>query len=492
MSRLQEFRSQVPTENLVIQVLRALNRKFKLGTRLPNVTGRTLQDEYALEPEQVNSSLWPTMNELLTWMIDPPAEYQDIQNLVSRDIALNRLNVLYRYLGWLVKYKKIPWEALSLSHIIEFVPIKSAYAKCISYEEGTRIQRIAEIAAENTLRQINEFFAWKEKERQVNKRTLLFEIEAFIETAQFLYRDETNRFNGFDYSDIPVLVLLKNKRQKLKEEAQNAPLAADISLKWLEWDDFVHFVKQLELECRPQYNANKRRTLRAIARSYRRFLICAFLCYLPPDRQRTFRELQEGKTLVKGYFQGRFFQNSKDGEWYIYLGEGDYKTDQTYGNSFKKIPDLLVPYLEKWLEQYRTVFNPTHNYVFTQENGKPFTKASNFSAIIRHAAYRLTGQLLHSHLIRHMLVTHLKRLKVSKDLQESVALSMHHSGATQDSYDQRSCFEKELPAQQLMLSLAMGSPLSSHPEDLSVDELYTILRKLPLEDFDRLMAMLGR
>jgi hypothetical protein len=43
----------------------------------------------------------------------------------------------------------------------------------------------------------------------------------------------------------------------------------------------------------------------------------------------------------------------------------------------RQIPALLVPTLEDWLYRWRAVFQPTHHFVFTQENGKPYTKASN-------------------------------------------------------------------------------------------------------------------
>lgn len=492
MSKSKEFRSQVPTENQAIQVIRALQRELKLNTNLPSTTGRPLKDEYGLEPERISSSLQTEMDQVWDWMSEPSPRYQEIQTTVSPELALNRISCIYRFLGWQVHYKHVPVETLSLDNIVVFALIKSAYDTATSYEEERRIKRQAEKAAEVTLDRIREFFLWKENERQVTAGTLLFDISSFIDVAEFLYRDETNRFEGAPYSDVPVIVLLKKLRKELKKRAKNTPPVADVALKWLEWAEFVSFVHQLELECLPQYNSQKERTLSAIARSLRRFLICALLCYLPPDRQRTLRELQEGKTLIRGYFRkDGFFQPSDDGEWYIWLGAGDYKTSDIYGDSLKRIPNQLVPYLEDWLYKYRAAFNPNHDYVFTQENGKPYTKASTFSAIIRHAAHRLTGQMLHSHLIRHMLVTHVKRLKIDQELQQSLALSMHHSPVTQsNSYDERSRLEKVLPAQQLVLDLAMGILPRSSSNETSVEDVYRIIRKLSVEDFEQLMCML--
>lgn len=387
----------------------------------------------------------------------------------------------------------MPAHTLSLTHLVVFTPLKSARAVATTYEQEQQITRKAQQSAELTLTVTREHLHWLKVERQVNPRTLKFVLEVIIEIAKLLYRDETDRFKGKPYTDIPVLVLLRQMRQNLKKEAAAAPPVADLALKWLDWDAFVRFVQQLELECRPQYNSQKMRSPHAIGRSVRRYLICALLCYMPPDRQRTLRQLVVGKTLLKGGFRSDgFFQAADEGQWYIWLGQGDYKTVKTYGDSMRQIPALLVPYLEDWLTKWRAVFHPTHDYVFTQENGKPYAKASNFSSIIRHAAHRLTGQLLHSHLIRHMLVTHLKRLKIAPDLQQNVALAMRHSTEAQEDYDQRSLLEQVLPAQELMLQLAQGQIPDATAKVLSPQELLTRLRQLPKPDFERLMVQLGR
>ena len=493
MSRTREFRSQVRTENPAIQFLRALQRRASSTTGLPSTTGRIRQDEYSLEPELIDPALQVEMDALFGWMIDPAPEYEDLQNVVSDEIALSRISSVYRFFGWLVSCKQVPPEALSLSQLVTFTPIKTAYDASTSFEENRRIGRAAERAAENTLKLVNEYLSWLKKERHVNVATQKLVVDVLTEVTEFLYRDETDRFKGPPYSDVPVMVLLRKLRQTLKKKAKAEPPAADVSLKWLDWDEFVRFVQQLELECLPYYNSQKTRTLRAIARSVRRYLICALLCYLPPDRQRTLRQLEVGKTLVQGGFrQDGFFRPSDSGQWFIWLGKGDYKTSNTYGDSLKQIPDLLVPYLEDWLYRLRSVFEPTHNFVFTQENGKPYAKASNFSGIIRHASYRLTGQLLHSHLIRHMLVTYVKRLKVAPELLQNLALSMHHSSETQDDYDDRSVLERASPAQKMVLDLAMGQLPRSYAEIKSVEDLAPAILKLPRHEFERLMEMVGR
>ena len=196
MSRTREFRSQVRTENPAIQFLRALQRRASSTTGLPSTTGRIRQDEYSLEPELIDPALQVEMDALFGWMIDPAPEYEDLQNVVSDEIALSRISSVYRFFGWLVSCKQVPPEALSLSQLVTFTPIKTAYDASTSFEENRRIGRAAERAAENTLKLVNEYLSWLKKERHVNVATQKLVVDVLTEVTEFLYRDETDRFKG--------------------------------------------------------------------------------------------------------------------------------------------------------------------------------------------------------------------------------------------------------------------------------------------------------
>ena len=216
MSRTREFRSQVPTENQAIQVLRALQRRTASTTGLPSTTGRIRQDAYSLEPELIVPALQVEMDALFEWMVDPAPRYKDLQNVISDEIALSRILSVYRQFGWLVLCKQVPPEALSLSQLVTFTPIKTAYDASTSFEEDRRIERVAQRAAENSLELVNEYLGWLKKERQVNAATQKLVVDVLTEVTEFLYRDETDRFKGPPYSDIPVMVLLRGLRQTLR------------------------------------------------------------------------------------------------------------------------------------------------------------------------------------------------------------------------------------------------------------------------------------
>ena len=73
--------------------------------------------------------------------------------------------------------------------------------------------------------------------------------------------------------------------------------------------------------------------------------------------QRTLRELEVGRTLVK----------DREGRWAIRHGSKDYKTGRAYGER----PPLVIaphiyPELEAWMAKWRAVLQPQHDLLFTQ------------------------------------------------------------------------------------------------------------------------------
>jgi hypothetical protein len=67
---------------------------------------------------------------------------------------------------------------------------------------------------------------------------------------------------------------------------------------------------------------------------------------------------------------------------------------------------------------------------------------------------RLTGKRTNPHLVRDMIVTHLRRTNASEKELEALAIYMGHSLAMQKgSYDRRTISEKVEPAVSLLSSL---------------------------------------
>ena len=96
----------------------------------------------------------------------------------------------------------------------------------------------------------------------------------------------------------------------------------------------------------------------------------------------------------------------------------------------------VYPALELWLNEYRAAFNPRHNLVFTRPSGEPCERR-NFPAFSR-CALRVTGQKVNPHLVRDMIITHVRGQGVASDNElEALAMYMGHSSAMQKgTYDQ--------------------------------------------------------
>lgn len=480
------------SQNLVDAVLKELQTEMKL-VQYPKTTQRCCLEDYALSPEEVSAELRERIDDLLDAAVNPYSTTPCFEKKITLATAMPRLEMLYRLLAVVQKIQKIPVEELSLDHLVPVAPYKTALRLAKTYDEVRLIEQAAQEASEQTLLTFRAVLNWFRKERQIHPSTEKNIVEVFLMVAKFQYHKETNSLKALNFRDIAVIVMLRQELKDAKERAKNEPPAADESLKWLDWPEFLACVHHLERECQPVYSYGARRTLRAIARSVQRFLIFALLAYMPPDRQRTLRELEVGKTLVKGILkQNTIFESREDGQWYFHLMKVNYKTGKTYGEQWLMVPDILYPYLEDWLNQWRDVFSPNHTFVFTQENGKPFKNASDLSGIIRRATYRLTGKLTTSHLIRHMLITYLKQHGASDEVMKSLADAMHHSTKMQtEIYDHRPQLEKVAAAQELVLKLAMGEPVSNllGGQTLTVEELAQQIGQLSYSDRQILLSM---
>lgn len=476
--------------NLTIKLLKELRNQLQL-TQHPKTTNRHRQETYALDTEDMSSELREELDQLMDAMTNP---HSDISALtVSVQTAMSRMANTHRLLGIVQKIEKISVEELRLSHLVSYAPHKTALRHAKTYDEARLIEQASIEAAEQTQLTLRKVLNWLRKERNIHPATEKGIVDTFIVIAKLLYYKETNSLKAKNYGDIPVLLALRQELKNVTERAKNAPPATDESLKWLDWPEFLACVHHLQQECQPFYSYGLKRSPTAIARSVQRYLLVALLAYIPPDRQRTLRELEVGKTLVKGVLHhNRVFEAKKDGKWYIHLTRTDYKTGNTYGEQWLMVPDILYSYLEDWLNQWRAVFSPNHNFIFTKDNGKPFKKASDLSNIIRRATYRLAGKLTTSHLIRHMLITYLKRHGASDEVMKSLADAMRHSTKMQTQvYDRRPQLEKIAPAQELVLKLAMGEPVSNllGSRSLTVEELAQQIQQLPVGDRQRLLSM---
>ena len=149
------------------------------------------------------------------------------------------------------------------------------------------------------------------------------------------------------------------------------------------WPEFLHVVEILKKELedekanllllqkqdvkeRLKFEKAVERKKRKVATIYQKFLMLSFFACVP-DRQRTFRELQIGKTFTKQK------ESSSDGNfetlWVIKHGPDDYKTGKSYGvRPLLLLAPYLTPYIDEFVDEYRPTLNPVNDnkYFFLQ------------------------------------------------------------------------------------------------------------------------------
>ena len=95
--------------------------------------------------------------------------------------------------------------------------------------------------------------------------------------------------------------------------------------------------------------------------------------------------------------------------WLIKHGADDYKTGKQYGDRPPLvIAPFIYPELEAFIDTWRQELKPTTSRLLCKpRSGKPMDAISMYDAF-KGAALRLTGKATNPHLVRDMIVTHLR------------------------------------------------------------------------------------
>ena len=155
--------------------------------------------------------------------------------------------------------------------------------------------------------------------------------------------------------DLPIIIELRKLHREAGSKGKKAPRSSDEAKKWLEWSEYLEVIQLLKvdlLEMMTDYqqrleiesklsssedvNGKTAKQSQAItkllkaqrkeiATTFQQFLVLSFFACVP-DRQRTYRELQLGRSFIKVESEG-------DGSpiWVIKHTADDYKTGHTYG-----------------------------------------------------------------------------------------------------------------------------------------------------------------
>jgi integrase len=260
------------------------------------------------------------------------------------------------------------------------------------------------------------------------------------------------------FDDIPVIRELRKLHRDANKRQSLSPRSSEEDRKWLSWPEYLQVIQDLEknllqlidneeVERPSRENTTQPFTpsQREIAIMYQQYLILSFLACVP-DRQRTIRELELKRSFVR---------DVQNGVWTIKHGPDDYKTGKTYGDRPPLVlsPEL-VPAIDDFLECWRPCLMPKSHHLFVQpRTGNPLTQDSVYQIVAR-SCYKYSGKKTNPHLLRDMIVTHVRESDASEKQLEALALYMGHSIQMQrTSYDRRTLTRKVAPAVELLQSV---------------------------------------
>ena len=387
-----------------------------------------------------------------------------------REISINtRFKMANRLLGWLHYIKGVPLEELSLSSLIPVVRLKYSLSEFPNYHDYIYTKGLAQEeakkATESIVKKLEEYWEWLEQaHNKPSPSSKAIYSESTMAIACFLYRNETDEEYANQYEDIPVVRRLRIYTNKLEIQRRNSPPAVPFHKKAVSWETVLMVLEKLRYEANMTYSDSlvngehkkKKRPIKAIANSMMRFLLLAMFVIVPPDRQRTFRELQLGETLKHGTFKGGMFiprkkmLNPDEAKFYIHLLPEQYKTGDSYGEWVGELPNTkftdkstFYQYLERWLysgyqengevKGLREALKPeNHNYVFFGKYTKEPLSIEALTAKIKNVFERHTGVPVPPHTLRTIFRSYIKEKGASPQELESVAFWMKHSLRTAD------------------------------------------------------------
>jgi hypothetical protein len=432
---------------------------------------------------------------------------------VKPNVADDDITVIFQALGWFHHHRGMSLEELSFNTLIPWVELK--YAK--SKEDAIAMAAKAGDLVDYWICEFCNFLI--EKRNAKSPHTRMSYLRVLLAVAKFQYHKE---ITSSDYSEVPAVKVLRRRMSLVNNELNNHVPVADIAKKWLDLPEVLkQIVERLRLECQPRKASDsvRNRKATAIASSFQQYILWGLLTYSPPRRQQELRGL---KIVVKcpikrpvdvpadGFYQPLPTGNDRDRNYGYLYKLGDrwirdmpaecYKTGKTYGHQELEITNVkfddgrcFYDYLEAWLYGYpkkgknsagskkrstsngptkrsngpwyscgRLDFVADHDFVFVQQNGKPFS-GSQLGQYLSTAAHALTGQRVTPHLLRDIFATYFLDEGAPESDVASLAYAMGHSQEMlRATYDRRTPNQKHRPIQSAMSKLIQES-LSNEP-----------------------------
>ena len=418
-----------------------VNPKARLRQATDSKSGSVTQSCYGLPPNYKNQypRLAKELDDLYSFMTRPSTSSQD--ECIRPATANVYLKHAKLFLGWYVATHKsktqVDKRKLSLFSI---------------FPNRER----------NSADPVLDFVLWLRSSRQISVSYEANILRGLSKVLKFRFAEESQSDPSYgekSFDDIPLIREVRKLHRDANKRQKIAPRVSDESQKWLSWPEYLQVVKEMQQELvglldtykATGEDANRKAKIvpaayspmqRKIAVLYQKYLILAIFTSVP-DRQRTIRELEIGRSLLK---------DEASGCWCIKHAPDDYKTGKAYGERpLLQLSSHLTDWIDNFLDEWRQCLLPRSQTLFVQvRTGNPLTQDSVYQIVSR-SCYRHTGKRTNPHLLRDMLVTHVREANASEKQLEALALYMGHSIQTQrSSYDRRTLTRKVAPAVELM------------------------------------------
>ncbi|KAG2436003.1 hypothetical protein HYH02_011716 [Chlamydomonas schloesseri] len=402
--------------------------KFRFGHgsgRAVRLTERKRKEPYSLKPADTPPALAAELRafELFCLHGSWEAAQAAAGEPLRKTTVANHVQCLRQALGWLHGVEGVPLAELGLRSLLPGPQRSGA-------------------------RRVHAFLIWLETERGVCKRSVSRTLGAIIAAAKFLFHEDSRVSEGDKpYSDVEVIKTLRSMYMTYERHTRVSGHVVDAASKWLDWPQYLALVAELRREAAGLKLNGKPRAPAEVAMSLQAYLIAAILACVP-DRQRTLRELQVGRTLVK----------DAAGTWFIRHGHADYKTGGTYGERPPLVIEPGIYYeLEEFIGTWRAHLQPKHDFLFTKRDGSAPLSAAELGRSFSLHAFRLTGRKVNPHMVRDMIVTYARSGHATEHELEALAVYMGHSLAEQrGTYDRRTKAQKVAPALGLLAKISGG------------------------------------
>ena len=473
-------------------------RHQKYGPMQKNlVVNRPKLKPYGLIAEQISETL-KAETELFRQFRTEIHWPNRLDESIKSSVAHDEITVIFQILGWFHHHRGVLLDDLNLNTLIPWVKLK--YATC--KEDAARM---AAQAGDYVDRWICEFRNFLIKERDAKSpHTHQCYLKAILAVAKFQYYEE---LTSSDYSEVPAVKVVQKRLTLINKEFKNYVSAVDMDKKWLDLPELLKLiVERLRLECQPKSACGSVRAGTATASSFQRYILWGCLTYSPPRRQQELRGLKIGLECLIDRPEGvpanglyhplppiqkrdrnySCLHKTPDGRWFRDTPAESYKTGKTYGHQELEIPNVpfddgkfFYDYLEAWLygcpkksngnpkkkkksdgnpKKWKTPnewwhscgrsdFNPNHEFVFVQHNGKPFAHQGMYQYLSA-AAHAFTGQRVGPHLVRDIFATYFLNEGAPESDVASLAYAMGHSPEMlRKNYDKRTPNQKHKPIQ---------------------------------------------